>query len=160
MIKFLGSALLAAGLAVSAGANAATYDLNTLAPGSTSIAELVAPGSFSDTIDFSIGSPSSVSTAAGTSSLSIFGTTVLDISGLTLTVFNSNNVKIGSGLNLNLGTLGTGNYYAVITGTATGSSGGTYGESFKVSPVPEASTWAMMLLGLGFLGFTAKRRKS
>lgn len=159
MVKFLGSALLAAGLAVSAGANAATYNLNTLSPGITTVPELVSPGVFTDTIDFTIGSPSVVGTGVGSSTVTIFGTTVLDITGLTLTVFNSSNVKIGGGSDINLGTLGAGNYYAVITGTATGAGGGTYAESFKVSPVPEASTWAMMLVGLGMLGYMSKRRK-
>jgi len=32
--------------------------------------------------------------------------------------------------------------------------------TFNVANVPEPSTWAMMVLGFGFLGFTAYRRKS
>lgn len=30
----------------------------------------------------------------------------------------------------------------------------------SVAPVPEANTWAMMLLGLGFMGFIARRKQS
>ena len=29
----------------------------------------------------------------------------------------------------------------------------------SVSPVPEAQTWAMLVAGLGLLGFMARRRK-
>lgn len=33
-------------------------------------------------------------------------------------------------------------------------------EMEEISPVPEAETYSMMLLGLGFMGFIARRRKN
>jgi hypothetical protein len=30
--------------------------------------------------------------------------------------------------------------------------------SFSIAPVPEPETWAMMLLGLGVVGYAARRR--
>lgn len=159
MVKFLGSLVLAAGLAVSAGAGATTHDLGSLPSGSSSITETVGPGNFSDVIDFTIGSKSFVGTGVGASNVVIFGSSVFDIANLTMSIYNSANVKIGSGTDVNLGVLGAGNYYAVVTGKATGSAGGVYTEAFSVRAVPEASTWAMMLAGLGMLFFAAKRRK-
>jgi hypothetical protein len=32
--------------------------------------------------------------------------------------------------------------------------------SFAIAPVPEPETWAMMLLGLGVVGYAARRRAS
>lgn len=32
--------------------------------------------------------------------------------------------------------------------------------SYSVAPVPEADTWGMMLLGLGFMGFVARRKQA
>jgi hypothetical protein len=36
----------------------------------------------------------------------------------------------------------------------------TYTGAAATAPVPEADTWAMMLLGLGFMGFVARRRQA
>jgi hypothetical protein len=159
MVKFLGSLVLAAGLAVSTGASATTHDLGALPSGISSITETVAPGTFSDIIDFTIGGKSVVGTGVGSSNVVIFGTSVFDIANLTMSIYNSANTKIGSGTDVNLGVLGAGSYYAVITGKADGAAGGIYTEGFSVRAVPEASTWAMMLAGLGMLAFVALRRK-
>ena len=37
--------------------------------------------------------------------------------------------------------------------------GGTYSLQYQVTPVPEASTYSMLLGGLGAIGFMARRRK-
>jgi hypothetical protein len=36
---------------------------------------------------------------------------------------------------------------------------GTNGTLTYVGAVPEADTWAMMMLGLGFMGFVARRKQ-
>jgi hypothetical protein len=36
----------------------------------------------------------------------------------------------------------------------------TYTTDPAVTPIPEADTWAMMLLGLGFMGFAARRKQA
>lgn len=55
-------------------------------------------------------------------------------------------------------TLIGGSYYAEVTGTGSGTSGYTGGVATVAEPVPEASTWIMMLLGFAVLGLGAYRR--
>jgi len=50
--------------------------------------------------------------------------------------------------------------YFAITGTAAGSLGGLYLLTSTVTPIPESGTMAMLLAGLGVLGFLGKRRRS
>jgi hypothetical protein len=60
--------------------------------------------------------------------------------------------------NVSFGPLNSGQFYAfVYTGTATGIAGGSY--TAAVAAVPEAHEWAMMLSGLGFVGFVVSRRR-
>jgi hypothetical protein len=58
--------------------------------------------------------------------------------------------------------LDEGNYYLQISGTGGGTSG--YGGNLTtnplVAPIPEASTWAMMLMGFAGVGFMAYRRRN
>jgi len=51
-----------------------------------------------------------------------------------------------------------GNYYWAVSGDAVGAKGGVYLYSANTAPVPEPETYAMMLAGLGLLGFVGKRR--
>ena len=53
-----------------------------------------------------------------------------------------------------------GTYTLRLTGTVNGSRGGSYtGFVSEVSPVPEPSTYALVLAGLGVVGFVARRRR-
>ncbi|HUG25010.1 FxDxF family PEP-CTERM protein [Piscinibacter sp.] len=57
----------------------------------------------------------------------------------------------------------SGSYSFVVEGTAVGNFGGTYAgvlTTFVPSPIPEPGTYALLLAGLGVVGFVAKRRKS
>ena len=56
------------------------------------------------------------------------------------------------------GSLGPGTYSVWVQEI---SSGGAvpYAFDFVVSPVPEPTTWAMMLLGFGAIGFAARRSR-
>jgi hypothetical protein len=160
MLKSLGSLVLAAGLAVSASAGAATYNLGSLPVGVTQFGVYSVSGTFSDTIDFTLGSAANLSAGVGSLNFSLGSSPYKNISNLDLTLYNSSNVDLGSGVNVSVSNLAAGNYYAVISGKANGVAGGEYGGAISVSPVPEASSLAMMLAGLGMLGYVASRRKS
>lgn len=51
-----------------------------------------------------------------------------------------------------------GAYYWAVAGDAVGTQGGVYLYSANTVPIPEPETYAMMLAGLGMLGFMGKRR--
>ena len=60
---------------------------------------------------------------------------------------------------LNPLTLAAGSYTLQIRGTVSGTSGGSYAGVLNLAnPVPEPETYAMLLAGLGFIGFTARRK--
>lgn len=61
---------------------------------------------------------------------------------------------------LNPLTLSAGTYTLQIRGTVSGSAGGSYAGLLNIAqPVPEPETYAMLLCGLGLIGFMARRRK-
>ena len=53
---------------------------------------------------------------------------------------------------------GAGDYFYRVTGTVTGTSGGSYLLSSAMMPIPEPGTYALLLAGLGVMGFVARRR--
>ncbi|MBP6901601.1 MAG: PEP-CTERM sorting domain-containing protein [Burkholderiaceae bacterium] len=62
-------------------------------------------------------------------------------------------------LSLTYGASAGGNYYLSVSGITSGSQGGIYNGAISVAAVPEPETYAMMLAGLGALGFLASRRR-
>lgn len=56
--------------------------------------------------------------------------------------------------NLSAGTA----YRFLVTGDVAGTIGGGYAGVLLAAPIPEADTYAMMLAGLGLVGFMARRR--
>lgn len=58
--------------------------------------------------------------------------------------------------------LGAGSYYLQVTGVVLGAAGGNYSNTFELTPavtaVPEAETYAMLLAGLGLVGFVGRRK--
>lgn len=50
-------------------------------------------------------------------------------------------------------------YKFVVTGNVTGTLGGSYGGVLQAVPVPEAKSYAMMLAGMGLVGFMVSRRR-
>ncbi len=65
-----------------------------------------------------------------------------------------------SSVGMDFGKLEPGNYYYEITGTVLGSKGGSYILDSYISPVPEPETYAMLLAGLGMIGFSLRRRRA
>ena len=53
-----------------------------------------------------------------------------------------------------------GSYTLQVKGTVTGSSGGSYAGVLNIAnPVPEAQSYAMLLAGLGLIGFMSRHRR-
>lgn len=50
-------------------------------------------------------------------------------------------------------------YRFTVAGNVTGTLGGSYGGVLQAVPVPETKTYALMLAGLGLVGFTVLRRR-
>lgn len=55
--------------------------------------------------------------------------------------------------------LNPGVYYVTVGGTVDGSSGGAFAGTINVSPIPEPETYALMLAGLGLVGYLGHRRR-
>jgi hypothetical protein len=130
--------------------------LGTLNVGENSFTRDVAKSAFEDTLNFTVDSSS---TDFLISSLFASGRTGVkrDISSLTMSLFNASGL-ISSGLDFTA--LTSGDSFMKVAGTGTGAAGGTYGVDLTVSPVPEAETYSMMLMGLGLMGFIARRRRA
>lgn len=62
-------------------------------------------------------------------------------------------------LNLNANLPAGSGYQFVVSGNVTGTLGGSYGGALAAAPVPEADTYAMLLAGLGLVGFMVARRR-
>ena len=124
------------------------------------ISNIVAPGIFQDIFSFSIADPGSLS---GSAVAINFGT--YNILGLTVTLQDSSFAVIGSDATpadgFSFSGLSAGTYALNVLGYATGSTGGFYagGVIAETAPIPEPETYAMMLAGLGAIGFLAARRR-
>lgn len=159
--KTLVAALFGAGVLVSGLAQAYT-DLGTLSASPTggSGGYLAGNYAFADEYKFHIGTLSTVSAWVG--EFNLFGYDLQ--SGWTVKLFDGSHALMGAtsvtGSSFsNSGTLGSGDYFVEIAGT-TGASGGGYSYSLSANPVPEPGEFALMLSGLGLMGYMIRRRKN
>ena len=172
--KVAGTLLCTAGLLAAAGANAQTT-LTFDAAGNTTFGSLHAtPGDFIDTYLFSV--DTNASYASGTA---VVGKTWIDSArlanyGITdITFFKVNadtsHTDLGTSFSTSAGiefypldALMSGNYGFTVTGsTAIAGMGGSYAGNLNLAaPVPEPATYAMLLVGVGLLGFTARRKSN
>jgi hypothetical protein len=122
-------------------------------------------GDFIDTVSFSV--PEGT---LGVSANVLSVTDVIDgvgyayhISDLTYSVWMGA-TQVGAtysgGLTPSYTSLLAGDYTLKITGDADGNFGGLYGLNLAVTPVPEPATYGMMMVGVGLLALTARRRKA
>lgn len=165
-------AALLAGYLVTAGAYAtdtftATYNIGPLG----AIPYINTPtvtGTFSDKYNFSIASSSSTAGTAVTIDLVLGENYGYHITGLDLDLFNSSHAWLDGDMvtgaddaSVSLSeTLAAGNYYFRVRGVADGATTNQGIYTFTAAAIPEAKTYAMMLAGLGLIGFTVVRRRS
>ena len=125
-----------------------------------SFSNIVAPGIFQDVFSFTLADPGSLS---GNVVAVNFGP--YNILGLTVTLQDASFAVIGADSTPSTGFsfsgLSAGSYALNVLGFATGETGGFYAGGFvaETAPIPEPETYALMLAGLGVVGFMAARRK-
>lgn len=76
------------------------------------------------------------------------------------TFISTSSMPGGNTLALAQTALPAGNYFIDVGGRTNGTQGGIYNGAISVTAVPEPETLAMMLAGLGALGFLARRRQN
>ena len=131
-----------------------TYDVGVLSSTPyTNIAFIRTGKSFTDTYNFSVATTGRWGVAA--SNIPLYG--LYDITGFTMSIYDSANTLISTGLAFS-SLLSAGDYHAVVSGLADGPSGGIYG--FAAGAVPEPETWAMIGVGVGMIGLRFRRRKN
>ncbi len=134
-------------------------------------------GTISDIWDFATAGTSSANGSASNTYVTISGLGVLNkitsfaakIDGNALTALPDFNTDLGGGnsitqqmLTIAPFTLAAGSHSLTISGIV-GSGGGSYSATLALAPVavvPEPETWALMLAGVGAVGFLARRRKA
>ena len=73
--------------------------------------------------------------------------------------FLANGTSLGHfGWELPYSNLSNGDYFLRLTGTASPFAKARYSGEVQISPVPEASTWIMMLVGVGLVGLALRRK--
>lgn len=165
---FLASVLLITATAANADS---TYNIGVLdaAPYSVSNPYInnvsISPGSssFVDIYNFSLNNTDFFSGSGTQLTLSFPGYDVLNITNLTLKLFNASNNGWLAGV---AGTtqitdiLSNGNYYVKVSGTPSGLAGGNYTFAAVAQAVPEPNGWGMLVAGLGMIGLVTLRRRN
>lgn len=158
-------ATLASASLLATGAQANTSDWGT--HDTLEVAASITPvGDFEDSFLFKLANASNVFSTAVSNNL----TGVLGLSNGVVSLYRelgSVDEAVGSfafndvtgSISHSFGALLGGDYYYLVTGSGTGTLGGFYTLSSTVSAVPEGKTLALLLAGLGVVGFVAKRRR-
>lgn len=122
-------------------------------------------GAFTDTFNFVNGPASADTTASLITAALANGNQNIDFSSATLNgnaLTLSPNGQFEWGTGAWAGLIGP-TFQLIVMGSASGTPGSTaasYSGTLNVTPVPEPGTYALMLAGIGAIGFIAKRRKS
>jgi hypothetical protein len=159
-------------------AQAGNYDLGSLlvtssGPLSATTFSQVAGPTFADSFSFSLNARAATYDSAANSFNFISFNGIFGITDINTQLYNASKVAIGNeasfshtvpgspwvliGSSMGLTNLAAGSYTLMVNGTSSGAGG--YQTSINVTPVPEPGTYAMMLAGLGLMGFIARRRK-
>jgi hypothetical protein len=166
--KFLAAGVAAASMmVVSTAANATNYNITLVANGDGTFSSLpfgnhVTTPMFTDVASFSIGAPGSADATLTTILLNgvanVNFTSVL-LDGVNL--FNITHDALGvDNATLTPTILAAGTHTITVNGNLAGS-GGTYSGVLNIGAVavPEPATWAMMIFGMGMVGFGLRLRR-
>jgi len=147
------------------------YQMGLINPTPTVLGVLLTGGSplsvFDEYADFTIGAWNDASGVGNSLLLTFYGINVSEILDLTIEVWSglhttneANMIASFSGDNITnaIGILPAGQYHLDISGQL-GPSTTTASYAVALSAVPEPETYAMLLAGLGLVGFSARRRK-
>ena len=121
-------------------------------------------GAFTDFWTFNVVAPGA-SAAASATNISFSGAGgITSFAGLLSTVSLASSATVNPPVVVNVlsgftGTLIPGAYNLRLSGTA-GTGGASYGGNVVLTPIPEPETYALMLAGLGVVGFVAARRRN
>lgn len=144
--------------AASFSVQAADYAAVEVTPGQFTFENTSPAASFTDWVSFTaIPGGDLIATVSGTSftKFSLTAFDLYDSAKNLITTGAFSNVGTKASLGFVIDSLATGNYYLYIAGATTG---GTYNGNISISPVPEPESYAMMLAGIGLMGFVARRR--
>jgi hypothetical protein len=123
------------------------------------VSNIVPMGIFQDVYSFSLVNPGDLS--GNVIAINFAGYNIL---GLTVTLQDSSFAVIGTDSSPDTGftfsNLSAGTYALNVLGFANGNAGGFYSGGFIATTVPEPETYALMLAGLGIVGFVAARRRA
>ena len=128
-------------------------------------------GAFTDDGMFNLGSPSIVAASLTNVEVSFGGPSFGGISGFSawlngMQLFGPTSTNTDSGFAVKTQvlsggtTLPAGAYHLLVSGTAVSGASASYGGNLVATLVPEPETYAMLLAGLGAVGFLARRRKN
>ena len=156
-------------------ASAATYDLGTLNPGTTSAIitniGVPAPVSFSDTINFSLASIRTALVGSLTDLASFEGLTPLDSTSFSLDLFRAGETTslgnfsdpTGVGLAFSYLNLAAGDYFLLIGGDVNVTDpvfGNAYAYRFEISEVPLPPALLLFATALGGMALFGYRRRN